>query len=324
MFVSRTIEAFFIWQAVVGLIYALILRSLSWRVLGRSADTRFDLQELRRIWGYSMGMGGIALSALVFTQLDKVLLSKLIGLGDFGRYVLASTVVSGLYVLVSPLFNALYPRFTQLVTLGEIGTLTALYRLGTRTLSSVLFPVAVVLAALSHEVLYLWTGNEQLATAAAPLVALLGAGSALHGIMYFPYALQLAYGLPQVTLRINLILLAVQVPLVLSLGYTLGVLGGAISWLVLHVLNLLLGTWITHRRVLPGIGGTWLARDVGVPLAYSLLLGIVLRFVVVPLDWTDPIKLLTGVVLAIMLIAFCFATSPEMYAVLSKNFHAHA
>ncbi|MDB6089440.1 MAG: polysaccharide biosynthesis protein [Gammaproteobacteria bacterium] len=319
MFVSRTIEAFFIWQAVVGLIYALTIRSLSWTVLGRSAGLRFDRQQLQRVWGYSLGMGGIAISALVFTQLDKALLSKLLGLADFGRYVLASTIVAGLYVLVTPLFNAVYPRFSQLVALGDSVQLTDLYRLGTRLLSSVLFPIAVVLAVLAREVIAFWTGNEQLAGAVAPLVALLSAGSALHGVMYFPFALQLAYGLPRVALTINLVLLVVQVPLVITCAYSMGALGGALSWLVLHVLYLLLGTWLTHRQVLPGIGRKWLLLDVGVPLCVALLLAAVLRYAVVPLEWPPALKLLTGAALGVTVIAAEIATSPRMYSVLARN-----
>ena len=114
-FVSPTIEAFFTWQACVGLGSAIAMRTAAWRIIGRTGQHRFDTAQLKRVWRFTAGMGGVGVTALVFTQLDKVILSKMLGLGEFGHYMLATVVVSGLYVLVAPLFNVIYPRFSALV-----------------------------------------------------------------------------------------------------------------------------------------------------------------------------------------------------------------
>ena len=114
-FVSPTLEALFIWQAGAGLLHAIVARWAAWRTVPRFAETRFDSAELRRVWRFSAGMSGIALFTLAFSQMDKVILSRVLTLGDFGRYMLATTVASGLYVLVTPFMNALYPRFSALV-----------------------------------------------------------------------------------------------------------------------------------------------------------------------------------------------------------------
>jgi len=44
----------------------------------------------------------------ILMQLDKVLLSKILSLEDFGRYALAGVVASVLYVLLTPTFNVIY------------------------------------------------------------------------------------------------------------------------------------------------------------------------------------------------------------------------
>lgn len=93
-FVSPTIEAFFIWQACVGLLYATTMQWAAWRVIGRLKEIRFDIDKLKQIWRFSAGMGGIALSGLVFTQLDKLILSKMLGLEEFAHYMLATVVVT--------------------------------------------------------------------------------------------------------------------------------------------------------------------------------------------------------------------------------------
>ncbi len=129
--------------------------------------------------------------------------------------------------------------------------------------ASALFPVCMVLAVFSEEIVAVWTGNRQLAGSISWIVALLAAGAALHSVMYFPYALQLAYGLPRLALQINLLLLALAVPLMALLAWRHGAIGGAGAGLLLFTAYLLLGTWMTHRVLLVGVGARWLLDGPG-------------------------------------------------------------
>ncbi|WP_323000944.1 lipopolysaccharide biosynthesis protein [Denitromonas sp.] len=273
-FVSPTIEAFFIWQACVGLVCAIFMRAAAWRIIGRAELKRFDPDRLRSVWRFTAGMSGIGLTALVFTQLDKVILSKMLGLGEFGHYMLATAVVSGLYVFVSPLFNVIYPRFSALVVAGDVEKLTRLYRLGTRMLATLLFPIAIVLALFAEDLVHVWTGDPVIAESVAPVIALLVIGSALNGVMYFPYALQLAYGMTWIPLTINVVLMCFLVPMIIYLAREYGALGGAMAWMIAEVLYVLLGPWLTHRYILKGLAPKFFLHDVCMPLVLALLIGL--------------------------------------------------
>ena len=299
-FVSPTLQAFFIWQASVSLLHVTAIRWATWRVTGRDGDEKFDLNELKRIWRFSADMSVIAITGIVFTQLDKVLLSKMLLLEEFGHYMLATVVVSGLYIMVTPLFNAMYPRFSALVVSGDTEKLTDLYRLGTRLLATALFPIAVGLAIFAKDLVRVWTRDATLASQVAPVIALLSIGSALHGVMHIPYALQLAYGMTSLPIKINTMLMVILVPLIVFLTWTYGVLGAAIAWLILHVLYVILGTWLTHRHLLKGLGSKWLSQDVGVPLGISMLLGMAGYFVLQTLGQFTYIKLLSGIIFWMM------------------------
>jgi len=312
VFVSPTIEAFFIWQACVGIIYAISMRLAAWHVIGEAQKTSFDLVGLKRVWRFSAGMSGVALSATVLTQLDKVILSKLLGLEEYGQYMLATLMVSGLYVLILPVFNVVYPRLSALVVTGETEKLTDLYRIGTRMLGTVLFPIAMAFAVFAEEILRVWTGNPALSSSVAPVVAFLAMGAALHGVMFFPYALQLAYGKTRLPLKINLILIIALVPLIIMFAMTYGVLGGAMAWLVFQVLYLMLGTWLTHRQLLKGIGLKWLLQDVGIPLGLSLLAGIFGYFVIRNAGYSFGVKLISGSMLTIVVALLSFAVLPKV------------
>ena len=271
-FVSPTIEAFFTWQACVGLLYALSIRWLAWRIMrhGQAIPSRFNIGELKRIWRFSAGMSGIAFSGVVLMQLDKVLLSRILSLEDFGRYTLAGVIASGLYMLLTPLFNAIYPRMSALVAIGNTEDLLILYKTGTRVFSTILFPIVIFAAIGSEDLVHLWTGNPSLAVSIAPIVSLLLAGTALNGVMHFPFALQLAYGMTRLPLTITLVLIAIMVPMIIVLSMSYGALGGATAWFILNLLYLFFGTWITHRKLLKREALGWLIHDVGFPLGISL------------------------------------------------------
>ena len=110
-------------------------------------------------------------------------------------------------------------------------------------------------------------------TSQSPSGVRLAVGSALHGVMYVPFALTLACGAAGLALRINLVLLALLLPLLAALTSAYGALGAAAAWPLLHLAYVLFGGWFTHRTLMPGVAVAWLARDVGPPAIISLAFG---------------------------------------------------
>ena len=204
-YVSRTIEAFFVWQAAVGLLSALVLRTVTWRAVGGVSGAHFDGNVLKSIWRFSASMMALTMSGLIFSQLDRVLLSKLLSLEAFGQYVLAGVVASGLSLLITPFYNAIFPRFSAHVASGETVGLYDLYKFCGRLLATCLFPTALIIALAGKEIIDVWTGNVQLAASVAPIASLLAVGTAIHGTMYIPHALQLAQGKVFIPLIVNLV-----------------------------------------------------------------------------------------------------------------------
>jgi len=310
--VSPTIEAFFIWQAAAGLVYAEVMRRAARRVLGVEEAQKFDWSSLKRVWRFSAGMSFVALSGVVFTQMDKVILSKLLGLAEFGQYMLATLVVSGLYVLVTPFFNVVYPRFSALVAQGHTAQLMDLYRLCARALATALFPLAMLLVLCAEDLVLVWTGSPEIAAGAPPVIALLAVGSALHGVMYLQYALQLAYGQTRLPVVITLTLIVLLAPLIVLLTLSFGAKGAAMAWLALHVVYLIIGTWLTHRHLLRGIALTWIFQDVGIPFAVTASVGLIGSAFIHALGHTAYAKLGFGIFLALTAAILSIALSPKM------------
>jgi len=309
--ISPTIEAFFIWQAFIAVVHVATLRTFAWRVIGHNKIRNFDYNGLRRLWRYTLSMSGVAASGVILIQLDKIILSKMLSLSDFGHYTLAGTLASGLYVLLTPLFNSLYPRLSELVATGNTEKIIDLYRTGTRIFLALFFPIAITAAIFSVDLLYLWTENEALAISTAPIVSLLIIGTALNGVMHFPYALQLAYGTTRIAIVTNIILILLTVPITIILTNHYGATGGAAGWAILNLIYIFLGTYLTHRTLLIELGNKWLISDVAYPLCMAILIAGIGGKLAQIGDHSHYANLLIGSGLALLATILTLACTPK-------------
>jgi O-antigen/teichoic acid export membrane protein len=314
-FFSPTVGAFFLWQAGVGVVYAVVLRGAAWRALGRASGAVFDFHALKSIWRFSATMMALTFAGLALSQFDKVLLSKLLALDAFGQYVLAGVVASALSIVIAPFYNAIYPRFSAYIAGDQISEVLKLYRVSGRLLATVLFPVAMVIAVAGEDLIRLWTGNPHLAESVAPLAALLALGTALHGIMYIPYALQLAEGKTFIPLTSSFALLVIMVPLTISLAVIYGALGGAMAWMILHVLFVALGTWLTHRYIGKWAGFPWLIREIGIPFLICGSFGLFAMYMINLTAFSSYMRLVVVFTSALVSVLVTFAASPELRSV---------
>ena len=308
-FLSPTIKAYFVWQVVVAMIYVFVMRLSAWHIVKRTVETHFDFDSLKRVWRFSAGLTGIAITGTLFMHMDKLILSNILQLSEYGLYMLASAIANSMYILISPTFNTIYPRFTHLVASNDTAGLERLYRTGTHLLGAIIFPAAMLLVVFSRDLATVWIGDEQMAQGVSKIVAFLVVGSALHGSMHFPYALQLSYGNTKLPFKINLILMIVFLPLIVVLATNLGAVGGALTWMILNIIYLFLGAWLTHRSLLKGLAGRWLLNDVGHPLFVSTIVATI-SYIIFNSDSISPIyNILAGMFLTLLTSMIIVATS---------------
>lgn len=269
---SPTIEAFFLWQGVVSISTLAILGVTTYRCMPKGERSgRFSLDALRSVWRFAGGMMGITLLALLLTQVDKVLLSKLLTLSEFGYYTLAATVAGALYMLIGPITQAFYPKFCQLHAQGNTAGLATNYHQGAQLVSIVAGSSAVVLFFFSETFLRLWTQDSELALRVSPLLSLLVVGTLLNGLMWIPYQTQLAYGWTNLAILTNLVAVTVLVPAILWTVPQYGAIGAAWIWVILNAGYCLISVQFMYRRILPQEKWRWYINDLIKPLAAALL-----------------------------------------------------
>jgi O-antigen/teichoic acid export membrane protein len=277
--VSPTIEAFLLWQVAISAVQAVSIAFFLWTSLPRSERApRFDLAIVRNVWRFAAGMSGITLTSLILTQLDKLLVSKLLSLEIFGYYSLAWAVASGLQIIAGAVFYVIFPRMSAQVAAGDEAGLKQSYHRSSQLIAILVLPAALVLSLFSFEVLQLWTRNVQTAHYAAPIVSVLVIGSAINGLLQPPYALQLAFGWTKLTLLAGLLSIAIAIPVLFAMTKHFGPVGAASVWAGLNIINMLVAVPIMHRRLLRHeVWGYF--GDIGLPLASTLGVAALSRLV---------------------------------------------
>lgn len=316
--VDASLRAFFIWQAVCGLLLTALMHRAAWRLIspaGHDAARRpqFDRRTLINVWRFTAGLTLVSIASVILLQLDKLVLSAMLPLKEFGVYMIAVIAGSFFSAFFMPVFNVIYPRMTSLANSGDTQQLKLLYRNGTRILGMILCPLAMVLGLFSEPIVTIWTGDAQLASQARPLIFLIASGFAINGIMHFPYALQLAHGKTGIALQCSVLMVIILVPLIFIMVFKFGAVGGAASWLIIQAVYLLAGSWLTHRKLLRGLGLRWLFGDVGIPVSASVLVGVSASSLVTD----DPLNVMQALcwstVCGGVALALAFLASPVFY-----------
>ncbi len=279
VWISPTITAFFVWQCSVSvvslLVFALIVHGLLPKSVSRA---KFSFDALRSVRQFAGGMIGITLLATIMTQADKLILSKILSLSEFGYYTLAAMVAAALFNLAGPITQAWFPRLSQLHALSDESGIQRTYHSGAQLVSVVVGSAAIVMALFSDTLLELWTQDKTIVARTARLVTILAFGNLLNSLMWMPHQTQLAYGWTSLSLRINLVSVFLIVPAILIVTPRFGSQGAAWVWVALNAGYLLVGVQVMYLRILVHEKWRWYLQDIVYPLTAATTASLFVRY----------------------------------------------
>ena len=260
---ASSIKVFFVWQAFSSIVSVILFVYLVYKTLPKSNKTpKFSVQAISEIWHFARGILGITFLALLLTQVDKVLLSKLITLESYGYYTLAATVAGGLALIAAPITQAIYPKMVEYVEQEKALELSSLYHQGAQLVSVLLAPVAAMLIFFTEDIIYLWSGDLGLAAKTAPILLPLALGSFLNCLVWMPYQLQLAYGWTSFAIKVNLIAVTLLVPAIFLVAPRYGAVGAAWVWALLNLGYVTIGMHYMYKKLLSKEKRSWYWHDV--------------------------------------------------------------
>lgn len=300
-FVSATPQGFFTWQAISSGLHAITLAACLWSALPRSTGpARFQIRLLKEIWRFTTGLGVISVASVLLTQIDKIVLVRLLPLETFGYYAVAGVVSGGLHRLIQPIFQAYLPRLAQIVGKVDKDLLARTYHQGCQLIAVMVLPLSVVCVFFSWEIMYLWQRDSTVADNSHVLLALLTAGGALNSLLFIPYALQLAHGWTKLNLYALTFAVFLSVPMIVLLATRYGAVGAAVVWIIFNASFILLIIPIMHRRLLPNEKWNWYVNDVLKPLLAVLFAAGLCRFAFMQTVSPVPLFVQLGAVFALV------------------------
>lgn len=266
IWIEASIQAFFWWQALISVVALVVFYWGVHRHLpGSSRPAVFSPKAFSNAWKFAGGVFATTVLTLMITQIDKVLLSRLLGLDAFGVYVFAAAVAGVLFHLIGPIAQSYYPKLTELVATGDHTALTRTYHQGAQLMTIMLVPAGLLLIAFGEPILHAWTGNQRLAEQAAIIVAILSIGTILNGWMHIPYVFQLAAGWSTFAVWMNLVAAIILVPAIFWVTPRYGPVGAAWVWVAVNAGYVLFAIHFMHARLLQGEKAKWYALDLATP-----------------------------------------------------------
>jgi len=276
-FFSPTIRAFYLWHGAVSVVAVIALGIAVHHSLPPTpASPQVSGNALAGVRRFAGGMLAITCLSLLVSQVDKLLLSRLLPLGEFGYYTLAATLAGALSLAVAPILQTIYPRLVELVTTDDQSRLAATYHQGSQLVAVTTVPAMLLLTVFPWGVVYTWSGQGQLATQTAPLLFPLALGTFLNALMWMPYQSQLAHGWTGLTIKINVVAVTIIVPAILWLVPRYGAPAAAWLWMALNAAYVLVAIHFMHRRILPGELRRWYVEDIAAPLAGGVLVAMLI------------------------------------------------
>jgi O-antigen/teichoic acid export membrane protein len=277
--VSPTIHAFFLWQAVVSIVTLTIFCAATYSKLPRLifSRARFSMAALRKIWRFAGGVLGINILSFLLTQTDKIVLPTVISLREYGYYIMAATLSAGLHMVISPITQAIYPRLCELHSQDNKNAFATKYHKGAQFVSVIAGSIALVLIVFAENFLNIWTQNLELAVNVSGLLSVLMLGSLVNGMMWMPYQAQLAHGWTSLAVRINFISVVLLVPSILWAAENYGAEGASWAWLLLNVGYFSIGAFFMYKTILKNEKISWYINDVMLPIGAGLLICIIVK-----------------------------------------------
>jgi O-antigen/teichoic acid export membrane protein len=253
---------FFAFQVLVGLVETLIFAGRAWQQMPTPHWlTGFNWALVKPILPFAASMSLTAVLWIVLTQMDKVLLSELLPLDQYGYFSLVTLITTGIMTLSNPLAQTLLPRLTVLMAEGREADMQALFLAANRFVCTFLFPLAALIALHGKFLIYAWTGDWSAALWSQQILGWYALGSAIMAMSAFQFYLQYAHGQMRLHVWYSVISALVTVPVMfLAIRYQ-GAYGAALAWFGLRTVSFALWPMIVHQRLAPGLHGQWL-RDI--------------------------------------------------------------
>lgn len=296
-FIDRSPTTYFIYQLVVAIIELMGISIKCYKLLPKTPkdkQIKWDYKPLKKTLGFSLSIAFTSSVWVIVTQTDKLILSKILNLADYGYYTIAVLVASGITMLLGPVGSAIMPRMVSLESNGKHDQMILLYRKSTQLIVVISVATSTTLALGANLLLDAWTGNSILTKEVAPILSIYAWGNGVLGVASLPYFLQYAKGNLRFHLIGNALFLILYIPTIIFVASKYYAVGAGYVWLGINLITFSALLPLVHNKFMPGLNTKWFINDVFIIAIPIIISGMCLRglFVFNGNRWFEAVELL--------------------------------
>lgn len=247
-FVIVVILAYFlrnVWALVIGhVVSSFIGVVLSFALIPGRPRCRFDRHIAKELFGYGKFITGLTIVLFITTEIDNLLVGKILGMNLLGYYVIAYTLANLPATHVSKVISkVMFPAYSRLQ--NDLPALRETYLRILKLVSKIAIPAAFGIAILAPEIVGILYGEKWM-PAVGPLQILCFFGGfraigALNGYVYN------AIGRPDIPFYMNTAKLMVIIAIIYPLTVRFGLTGTAIAVTLPLVVQFFVAIYIFTR-----------------------------------------------------------------------------
>lgn len=274
LLIYPSLNYFFLVQIVFALAQTIFLKIYVKELLKDKSLTKpkIDLNILIPIWRFSVGMAITSFVAVALSNVDKIILSKIVTTKELGIYSIAFSATGILQLAIQPFYKTYFPRYSQLVTENNSFKLNSEYYQSCQIMAAVLLTISTLGFVFAPYLFNIWLGTFDRSIILIFRVLLLGI--TCSGLMWLPSAFQQAHNWTSLHFNMILFALIIGIPAVILGTNKYGAIGGSFIWLIHGFSELTLGLWIMHKRILIGEFLIWYKKVIFIPLILAIPISI--------------------------------------------------
>ncbi|MGH8556897.1 MAG: lipopolysaccharide biosynthesis protein [Methylococcales bacterium] len=231
-----TLATYLVWQGLIALLETLLRARFAWGTLGVGRRcVGWNSESLRPAWVMLVSMSGATWLGALTVQMDRIVLSCMVSIEQFGYYTIAASAAAGVLQFIYPLVQAVLPRAVQLR--GDAVALRALSMKLVWSIGLVVLLGVLVYWFGGEWILTLWLKNSQAVSVVYPLLSVLLLGTAFNAFYNVGYINWLAHERIGRVLQVNAASLLLAFLLIPPLVLWQGTIGAAFGWLTINLIG---------------------------------------------------------------------------------------
>jgi O-antigen/teichoic acid export membrane protein len=261
LFFVPDLVAFLVWFAISSAVELLVYAVLTYRLLPTlRLWPYFSLTSFKDIWKYSAAMNLIALTALVLSQADRLVVTKFLSLEALGYYSIAYNASIVISLVQSAINSATFPAYSHSFSSGRHADLLSRYDKASQLMGLAVALPCFALVFFGHEILQIWISTK-VADEAAVTMVWLALGFFLNSVISNAHMVAMACGQPNLSLKVNLLAPVFYIPALYFLVPQYGISGAAAAYAGLNVYYVVTLVPMVQAQVLKQGMGMWLRAN---------------------------------------------------------------